>query len=290
MAFLASDPNLILVSNNEKRIGLWNALTGQLISDISLEADPPYDSFTRIAISPDGKFAAFGGRYGKRAYLWDLKKSEMTWRSSSFSGELDQLLFVAETELLISTGFFSNEVASLLLSDGSVTARNTHHPYTVLACAGYKGQALTAVYSRERGHIKFIDLVKGRTVSVAPTDSNGGADLCKGVFSKDVALFATLPDEGPSDVWNVETGKRVVRFDAGFSYFEKAQFTDDNRGLVAVTAGGGHELDSCALWNCASARIEMTFDVSEEPFTVVVCGDTFVAGGRGGTVEMFQIG
>lgn len=289
MAFVDTGP-LILVSNNANRIGLWNAQSGELFSDIMLAAEPPHDSVTKIAVSKDGRFAAFGGLFGKRAYLWDLQQSKLMWRSAPFSDELKQLLFLPSSDLmLVSTGSYEGQVALLSLQNGSVNSHSENRKCDVLSCTNRVGKAVVALYSSGSGQIKFLEPVTGDEVSISHTDSNDGADLCKGVFSKDGSLFAALPDEGPSDIWNVETGERVARFDAGSSYFEKAQFTDDNRGLVAWTAGGDHGLSGCALWGIASSRIEKTFQVSEKPSALVISRRVFVAGGSEGTVEMFHI-
>jgi WD40 repeat protein len=289
MAFVGSGPQ-ILVSNNKKRTGLWNARSGQFMSEISLDAEPPYDPFTKISVSLDGRFAAFGGRFGKRAYLWDLQQSKMVWRTISFSNELGQLLFIPSSDLvLVSTGTYKGEVALLNLQDGSVTSHSANRQYDVLSCTNRFGQAIVARYSSDAGHIEFLDPLAGRAVSISQTDSNGGADLCKGVFSKDGSLFAALPDEGPSDIWNVGTGQRMARLDAGHSYFEHAQFTDDNTGLVAWTNGGDHGSSECALWSMASSNISRSFKVSEKPSAIVTSGKFFVAGGSSGTVEMFHI-
>lgn len=289
MAFVEPVP-LVLVSNSESRAGLWNARTAQFMSDISIAAQPPHDSFTKVAVSFDGRLAALSGRFGKKAYLWDLQRSELVWQTPSFSSEVAELVFILDTDrIMISTGLSKSEVAILDLRDGRVSSRIANDPQVdVLSCLTHSGQALIALYNQRAGHIKFLDAIARRELSTGHTDGNGGADLCKGVFSKDGSLFAALPDEGPSDIWNVATGERVARLDAGRSYFEQAKFTDDNRGIVAVTAGREHEMESCALWSIVSSRIEKRFKVSEKPSTIVVSKEVFVAGGNAGTVEMFH--
>ena len=285
MAFVNSGKSL-LVSNNEGRLALWDSSNGSLISDVSLPLDPSYDIIPKIAVSRDRMFAAACGKYGKRLYVWNLQRSEIAWQSPQFSDSIESIQFIPGTDLiLVVVGIWRKEYAILRLEDGHIVRRSVEENSTILCATTRSGQGIVVRNHESEGHVKFLDAV--RETELCRTESID--DLCRGVFSKDGVLFAGLPDTDPAQIWNVDTGYLVARLVDGDNYFEQACFTEDNRGLLAMTCGAGHQLNSIGLWSLANSRLEKVFSVSEAPEKIVTQGQIFVSGGQGGTAEMFHI-
>ena len=237
ISFLPDGETIVCV-NWGGLISLWNTSTGKLkktIVDVDHTA-----SIWGIALSPDGKTIAVGsGDIDGNIYIIDLNTSELMFKLSGHSGDVNCLIFSPDGKTLASASYVDETIRLWDANTGEHKRTLTGHTGDILGLA-FSPDGQTIASGSGDGTIRLWD---------ASTDNQqiefiGHTDYAESVaFSPDGQTIASGYSDGYIRLWNVDTRKHIKIFKESKDYVQSLTFTSDGKKLVCEIG------ENIYLWN-----------------------------------------
>ncbi|OGO11992.1 MAG: hypothetical protein A2030_01640 [Chloroflexi bacterium RBG_19FT_COMBO_50_10] len=208
-SILVSPDGTKVASSDLNKIYLWNIFTYELVSIFEFPTGPVYS----LAFSPDNHFLAAGGcgdayefqcPYGA-IYLWDLNRQTLDKKIYGHSGEINNLVFSQDSQVLISTGLGDDNVKSWDVSTGELQLdfnEISHPDVIVISPAGDR----FAVITYREIHIRYFP--SGDTVQTIARQYN--FQNC-GTFSLDGNLLIVSGENGDIIGYDTTIGSKVFQ-------------------------------------------------------------------------------
>ncbi len=236
--YFTPDGETIVCVNWGGLISLWNTSTGKLkktIVDVDHTA-----SIWGIALSPDGKTIAVGsGDIDGNIYIIDLNTSELMFKLSGHSGDVNCLIFSPDGKTLASASYVDETIRLWDANIGEHKRTLTGHTGDILGLA-FSPDGQTIASGSGDGTIRLWD---------ASTDNQqiefiGHTDYAESVaFSPDGQTIACGYSDGYIRLWNVDTRKHIKTFKESKDYVDSLTFTSDGKKLVCEIG------ENIYLWN-----------------------------------------
>ena len=230
--------------SSQRALLAWDAATGKKLP--SSRMIPTKAGAYAAAISPDGRFAAFGG---DAAAVIELATGKATTigkhigHSPCFSSDGATVLFG-----------WGKQVRLWDHASGSHRLVGGHDGHVMLVRCSPDGQTVATVGSdyQRKGSIFLWDLASGRLLRVVRPHQTEVTSIH---FSPDgKRAVSVADDDNNAVVWDVTTGKRLLEFQDESSSdpeerdpFRSASFSPDGRTILTRT----HE---AVLWDAASGK------------------------------------
>jgi RNA polymerase sigma factor (sigma-70 family) len=240
-----SPDGAFLVSTGEERTSLWDVATGQEVQQI------PEASIT-VAFRPDGRVLALGR---ERVLLWDLAAQKPLLEWPSHASGVDRLAFSPNGRTL----------ASLSRRDRTIRLWDAHTGRQLHVLGGGEPNGYPLAYAPDSkilaagypdGTIRLWNPVTGKEIRRFALE--GQARMVDAIqFSPDGrTLAASSGVSGPPDqtrpwsvlVWDVATGRRLVRHNQSRPFVGGVAFSPDGKELALA------EISGLVLWDLARGR------------------------------------
>jgi WD40 repeat protein len=239
---------VIASAGEDGTVRLWNK-SGKEIKQLLAEGKPNYDSFTAIAVSPDGQ-KIIAGKGNGTVYLWDKSGKQLkTW--AAHGNKVTAISFSKNGQTLATAGgedglariwtVTGNKLGELkhpqikkmlgvsLSPDGKfVATASDDNRARIWTVAGQEVRRL-------EGHQEWVTVVN---------------------FSPDGQSVATGSNDGIVKLWNAKTGDQIQNFQGHRGVVLTASFSGDGKRLVSAGRDG-----FVRLWNLLDRpvqRLELT--------------------------------
>jgi len=213
-AFSLADSKVVTVGGDENSCRVWDATTGYLLNVFQIEEEQLFSA----AFSPNGKYLAVTG--GKACYLWDIETSRLLYTLEGyrfsdheypFSPDSKRILWKADNRLgilEIETGekdYIPIRIGYRLENkDKAVFSR---HGQEIIILAGLKIQIWD--WHKEEKLFQF-EIPEAHLVNAA---FSYGGNFMAGLFGYLPTYdFDSYPDTLDLMVWEVHSGKKIVRY------------------------------------------------------------------------------
>ncbi|MFL5246151.1 MAG: sigma-70 family RNA polymerase sigma factor [Gemmataceae bacterium] len=287
MAF-SRDGNTLLTGNSQTGITIWEMQTGRVLRRLPEKPELRkawlgYD--TVVALAADGQSAAFGTSDGT-LQLVDLETGKSAVECRGHSGRIQEAALSADGKVLASRSTdktlrvwdtqTGKELRQLPIHE---LARDVYRPAQIALSRDAKLLAWVGPFEKRSIHI--LDIAKNReTVSLDVS----GQSHCFISFSPDGTKLISTGDGGPSQVWEVATGKELRHVPALKNFIPSATFGPDSKVLLHTRGGEKMALLDLStggeIWQHPRAMSSTRLDVAAFPLdgkTVVIArGDSQV--------------
>ena len=222
------DGETIVCVNWGGLISLWNMSTGKLeksIADIDHTA-----SVWGTALSPDGKRIAVGsGDVDGSIYIIDLNASELMFKLSGHSADVNCLIFSSDGKTLASASYVDETIRLWNANTGGHKRTLTGHTGDILGLA-FSPDRKTIASGSGDGTIRLWDASTGNQ----QIEFMGHTDYAESVvFSPDGKTIACGFSDGYIRLWNVNTKKHIKTFKESKDYVQSMMFTTDGNTLIS---------------------------------------------------------
>ena len=222
------DGETIVCVNWGGLISLWNMSTGKLeksIADIDHTA-----SVWGTALSPDGKRIAVGsGDVDGSIYIIDLNASELMFKLSGHSADVNCLIFSSDGKTLASASYVDETIRLWNANTGEHKRTLTGHTGDILGLA-FSPDRKTIASGGGDGTIRLWDASTGNQ----QIEFMGHTDYAESVvFSPDGKTIACGFSDGYIRLWNVNTKKHIKTFKEPKDYVQSMMFTTDGNTLIS---------------------------------------------------------
>lgn len=231
MVKFSPDGQLLATSG---KIQIWNVESGQL-----LEKQPPDTAQgAAIAISADGRYLAWGGRFDETGRVWDIQAGEPVGSPLPDQIRTQQIAFHPNGNWLFTSG--KDNILRVWDIAASRYVSNDHLHSLPLSCMAMSPDGRYLLTGSSTGRFKMRSIESLGFEGVFPTFDNG--QTSRGIaFSPDGRLLATGNQE-QVHVWNAENNALVRKYDANIA-FASLGFSYDGRYLVGGQSRKVHVWD-----------------------------------------------
>ena len=297
LAFLPDSKTFVTVSREDIGIQFWEAETGRLLREISVEPM----TVEGFAISRDGKqFAVAGFWYPEdrsqgakgEVRVLDAASGEGIRRFPRDSRDVNRspLAFTPDGELLVSLG---NEGALRIEEIDSGTEilqqklERDNSPFLTLSPNGQSIAVATGPNTRKLYLWKWQAGEEPQQLTTN-TEQGGDGSLVFSPDSRHVAWAGTRND--PLHVWEVDSGKLAARLEpqSGEEYWHGAiRFAPDGTKLLA-SAGRNRQRGSIHVWNTSGWKYDRAMPIDARDFAISSDGRLLTTGSQVYNLETGQ--
>jgi WD40 repeat protein len=220
----------------------------------------------RVALSPDGKLLATGGKTGRdvQVIVWEVASGKEVATFAFPSHSVEALTFSPDSRLVAAAVADLAVVWDVATRKQEFTHKGYIGPISVLAFSG-DGKKLGAYGG---GQVRLWDVTSGKELSAfeRPIDRGGAA------FSGDLRTLA-CPNIQEIDLWDVDAGKLRETLPERPGQVACVAFDPDGKTLAVATAPYGRSkarTGDLRLWDVATGRERAVFRGAIGPHVSVV--------------------
>jgi len=231
-----SDSRYLVTGSNDKTVRVWDLGSYKLFRTLR----PPIGSgeegrIAAVAISPDGKTIACGGRTGKAwegaysVYLFDRQNGKLLRRLSGFPGSIHHIVYSKDSRFL-AVGYWKGIRVYRVPSYDLVDQDNNYGNRCSSVDFDPGGRLVTASYD---GFIRLYDVTEKRMDRIAEQKAPSGTNLFSIKFSPDGSKIAVgyLTSSG---FWSTTVPRVDVFSGKDLTYLYSPDISGIKRGLEAV--------------------------------------------------------
>jgi len=240
--------NAVIASAGEDgTVRLWDK-SGKEIKQLLAEGKPNYDSFTAIAVSPDGQ-KIIAGKGNGTVYLWDKSGKQLkTW--AAHENKVTAISFSKNGQTLATAG--EDALARVWTITGNKLGELKHPQIKKMLGVSLSpdGQFVATASDDNRARIWTVNGQELRQLE----GHQGWVTVVN--FSPNGQSIATGSNDGIVKLWNAKTGEQIQNFRGHRGKVLTASFSTDGKRLVSAGGDG-----FVRLWNLADKpvqRLELT--------------------------------
>lgn len=202
------DGRMIAAACGDETIKVWDITKPKEIRTFFGHADDPQ----AVAFSADGKIVASGG-FDDKIFLWDMESGQEITRLTGHRATVFDLVLSPDGNVLLSGGGEKYV--------GGEFVEGTIRYWDATSFAGKKAQPAAVAPGMEARQLE------GHNANVAALAFKPGGNQ-----------LASVSEDGVGKIWDVETGREVMAFEAYRMHktFEAVEFSPDGR---YIATGGG---------------------------------------------------
>ena len=234
------DGQLLATTGTDKRVRLWNSLTGKLLH--TLESD---GYCLAVAFSPDGRLLASGG-FGKLR-LWDTATRRQLVSHRTAGGAMN-LAFTPDGQTIVSSGFRGMDIldiARTTADDGEKIVKLQPRTVDVMPLGDNSSNSIFgisisqdgrwAAFTRARGHTSLWDLQENREVNPFPHNQSLMWAEENVSFLPDNRHVVFIANNGKPQVWDITTGKMAYEISRTRNFrMRQHALSHDGRWMVGA--------------------------------------------------------
>ncbi len=293
-----SDGRLLASGGRDNHLRIWELATGTEITSINTQhTKDTLEGISTVAFSPSNPIVATGGWDGL-IKLWDINSStqinifnghDYLVTSLAFSsngnflasGSWDntvKLWNVKTGQLIQQFDGHTDHVNSVALSPDDLTIASGSGDKTIRLWNTTKDLSISSLFGKEKdAQPDLFSTLQGRASAI------NSASL-----SSDGKYIVSGHDNSAINLWNLETGQRVISYSEHEDAVMSVDFSPSNSNLLA----SGSRDQTIKFWNTSDEHTVQTFtghnnEVSSLSFSP--SGDELVSGGLDASTKIWQI-
>ncbi|MGL5063220.1 MAG: hypothetical protein ACRC62_24840, partial [Microcoleus sp.] len=224
-------------------VRLWNK-SGQQIKQLVAEGKPNYDSFTAIAVTPDGQ-KIIAGKGNGTVYLWDNKSGKQLKTWVAHGKKVTAISFSKNGQTLATSG--NDGLARIWTVTGNKLGELKHPQIKRILGVSLSpdGKFVATASDDNRARIWTVNGQEVRRLE----GHQGWVTVVN--FSPNGESIATGSDDGSVKLWNAKTGENIQNFRGHRGAILSASFSLDGKRLVSTGKDG-----FVRLWNLADRPLQ----------------------------------
>ncbi|NJS09254.1 MAG: hypothetical protein HC789_02155 [Microcoleus sp. CSU_2_2] len=270
---------VIASAGEDGTVRLWDK-SGKQIRQLLAEGKPNYDSFTAIAVSPDGQ-KIIAGKGNGTVYLWD--KSGRQIKTLAAHGNKVTAISFSKNGQTFATAGGEDGLARIWTVTGNKLGELKHPQIKRMLGVSLSpdGKFVATASDDNRARIWTVNGQEVRRLE-------GHQRLVTVVnFSPDGQSVATGSDDGSVKLWNAKTGDQLQDFRGHRGVVLTASFSGDGKRLVSAGRDG-----FVRLWNLSDRpvqRLELTgFKDDVNAIAFSPDGKTIAGAGNEGVMRLWD--
>jgi WD40 repeat protein len=240
------DGSLLATANQDGTIQLWDLQSGEALAVLSGHEDWIFS----LAFDPASTVLVSAGN-DRTARIWNARASQRMQIIRTARGGVDHVAASRDGRRLLVAG--RDGTLELRDADGAVVRALTE----VDGSASFSPDGRRAAYPR-RGSttVAVVELATGDRV--LELDGHTGGANTHGVlsasFTPDGARLATASKDGTARIWDVATGRQLVRV-SGSNFMQSARFDPSGRWLITANSDR-----NVRVWDALSGQLMHSLD------------------------------
>ncbi|WP_293354888.1 MULTISPECIES: hypothetical protein [unclassified Microcoleus] len=233
---------VIASAGEDGTVRLWNK-SGQQIKQLVAEGKPNYDSFTAIAVTPNGQ-KIIAGKGNGTVYLWDKSgKQVKTW--VAHGKKVTAISFSKNGQTLVTAG--NDGLARIWMVTGNKLGELKHPQIKKMLGVSLSpdGKFVATASDDNRARIWTVAGQEVRRLE----GHQGWVTVVN--FSPNGESIATGSDDGSVKLWNAKTGENLQDFRGHRGAILSASFSLDGKQFVSTGKDG-----FVRLWNLADRPLQ----------------------------------
>jgi RNA polymerase sigma factor (sigma-70 family) len=235
------DGKRLLSANQVTGVAEWDMSTGRLLRQLPDKAEPRRACFpaAAVALSTDGRSAALGKVDGSICLL-DLETGTVTKQCRGHEGPVEAAVLSADGRVLVTRSVDEtlrvwDTVSGKQVRQAPIPRHRPDQIRPVELALSPDGKTLAWVGGIDERLIHVCDTASGKELHRL---AKGNGPRRRIAFSPDSRLLVSTSDEGPGQIWDVQSGKLIRELRHWRKHeLSVAAFTPDSKSL-ALTIGG----------------------------------------------------
>ncbi|MDF5708990.1 MAG: serine/threonine protein kinase [Nostoc sp. S4] len=274
---ITPDGKTIASSGDDRKIKLWNLVTGKQISSLNTYSR----QVNIVVISPDGKTLVSGGD-DSTIKVWNLATGRQIRTLTGHSDSVHALAIAADSQTLIS-GSDDNTIKIWDLVTGEQIKTLVGHTFWVRSVAISPDSVILISGSFDKT-IKIWNLTKGYSIRTLEGNSQTVTAVA---ISPDGKTLASASRDRTIKLWNIATGKEIRTLVGHTNTVTTVAFSADGQ----ILASGSRDR-TIKLWNIATGEEILSLVAHTNTVTSVAFSPdskTLVSGSDDNTIKIWRL-